>query len=112
MSDEIIKRLRDRVDSLEEASRDLRMLFSDQDFEIRKDVNLTMSSIGIALYELQQTMKQQTDILHNIDTRLVRLETRADTDDAARLDRQGVVDAKLDAMQAEIRRPWWRRGKP
>ena len=106
--DEVLKRLQQRVDGLEESHRDLRISFADQNFEIRKDVHLTMSSVGIALYELQQTIKHQTDLLHSIDTRLVRLETRADTEDTARKERQGALDEKLETMQAEIRRPWWR----
>lgn len=107
MPDELLNRLRARVDALEEETRDLRLLFADQNFEIRKDVHLTMSSIGIALYELQQATKQQTMLLNSIDNRIVRLETWAAAQDEMRIERQGAVDAKLEALRTDLRRRWW-----
>lgn len=99
MSDDVLRRLRQRVDEMEQGDRDLRMLIADQNFEIRKDVHLTMSSIGIGIYDLQKAIEKQNDLLHGMDKRMVRLETWAQTQDEKRAE-------GAQATNLERRRVW------
>ena len=113
MSDDTaVSRLRARVEELEQAVRDVQLLVSDFNSDIRKDMHATMTPIGVDLYDVRRDIRALVEATRGLTQGVALLQQWANAQDAERKERQGVVDAKLDGMQDEIRRPWWRRGKP
>lgn len=96
-----LERIRARVEQLEEDVRDLKLLLADFNADIRKDVHATMTPIGIDLNDFRKEIRGLVTTLQSVAQSVALLQQWS-----------GQQDEKLTTMQAEIRRPWWRRGKP
>lgn len=119
MDENAVTRLRTRVEELEQAMRDVQLLISDFNADIRRDVHMTMTPIGVDLYDVRRDIRALVEATRDLAQSMALLQQWAGAQDAQRVERQGALDtqleaqnAQLDAMHAEIRRPWWRRGKP